>query len=84
MSDKVFPQWQMQIAMRYTLRSLSQQSFCHGHPQDLQRESTQATEYAMQLLAMLDAAVQAASSGTHIEAFLEVCTGHLCRTITIG
>ena len=27
----------------------------------------------MQLLAMMDAAVQAASSGTHVEAFLEVC-----------
>ncbi len=41
--------------------------------QDLQRGSTQGTEYAMQLLAMMDAAVQAASSGTHVEAFLEVC-----------
>ena len=48
---------------------------CSLHPaaaQDLQRASTQATEYAMQLLAMMDAAVQAASSGTHVEAILEV------------
>lgn len=40
--------------------------------QDLPRGSTQAIEYAMQLTAMMDAAVQAASNGARVEAFLEV------------
>lgn len=40
--------------------------------QELPRGSTQATEYTVQLLAILDAAVQAASTGTHVLAVLEV------------
>ena len=40
--------------------------------QELPRGSTQATEYTAQLLAILDAAVQAASAGTHVLAILEV------------
>ena len=39
---------------------------------ELPKGSTQATEYGLQLIAMMDAAVAAAESGTPIEAFLEV------------
>jgi hypothetical protein len=39
---------------------------------ELPRGSTQASDYGLQLMAMMDAAVAAAENGTHIEAFLEV------------
>lgn len=39
---------------------------------ELPRGSTQSIDYATQLIAMLDAAVAAAESGTRVEALLEV------------
>lgn len=49
---------------------------------ELPRGSTQATDYAVQLLALLDAAVAAAQSGTCIEGFLEVCLS-VCHSIIL-
>lgn len=53
---------------------------------ELPRGSTQATEYGLQLTAMMDAAVATAESGTRVEAFLEVrsCPLKVCQALCCG